>query len=158
ALAIMTGVLLVLAAWLFAHRDLGAAFAFWPRRAAAAPARGGSLALLGSIFAKNIRDAILPTLGWGVGLGLYATILVGTAESSLKPMQDVVKNLPALGNVYGSMATYEAYLSAGLFLELPLFLALFGVTLIWGWANDEEEGRLELLTAQPLPRVRILLA
>ena len=160
ALAAATVIVLALAAWLFAHRDLGAAFRLWPDRrpAGVAPAGGGSLALLGSVFSKSIRDLLWPTLGWGLGLAFYAAVLVGTAESTLEPLRAALQNIPFAATLAGNLASNEAYLSTGLFLTLPLLLAFFGLTQVWGWANEEEEGRLELLTAQPVPRPHLLLA
>ena len=159
ALAGATGVVLALGAWLFVHRDLGAAFRLWPARRGAAPAAtGGAVLLLGSVFAKSGRDLLLPTLGWSLALSLYALIIISTADVALQPIRDVVQNLPWLAQLAGDMTSNEAYLSLGIFTQLPLLLAFFGLTQVWGWANDEEEGRLELLAAQPLPRLQILLA
>lgn len=159
ALAGATGVVLALGAWLFVHRDLGAAFRLWPVRRGAAPAAtGGPGLLLGSVFAKSVRDLLLPTLGWSLALGLFATLIISTADVALKPIRDVVQNLPWLAQLAGDMTSNEAYLSLGVFTQLPLLLAFFGLTQVWGWTNDEEEGRLELLTAQPVPRLHILLA
>jgi ABC-2 type transport system permease protein len=60
--------------------------------------------------------------------------------------------------LFGEMVNHEAYLSVGLFYYMPLLLMLFSLQQVWGWASDEEEGRLELLLSQPLPRRRVVLA
>jgi ABC-2 type transport system permease protein len=155
----LTLVALALAAWLFAHRDLGAAFRLWPARAQAntSPA-GGSLALLGSVFTKNIRDLLLPTLGWSLALGGYAMFIVSITDVALKPIRDIMNNMPGIAQIFGNMASNDAWLAAGLFLQLPLLLAVFGLNHVGNWATDEEEGRLELLVAHPVPRLQILLA
>ena len=156
ALAVGTVVLLGAALWMFARRDVGAVFPLLPERQTASG--GGSLALLGSIFGKTLRDLVGPTLGWGIGLGALAALLVAVANEAVAPMRDVVRNIPWLGAVFGSLATTEGYLSSYMDVILPLILAFFAVIQVANWAGDEESGRMELLVSEPLPRLRILLA
>ncbi len=155
-LAVGTVVLLGLALWMFVRRDVGAVFPLLPARQTAN--RGGSLALLGSIFSKTLRDLIGPTLGWGLALAALGALLVAVANEAVAPMRDVIRNVAWLGALFGDLATTEGYLSSFMDGVLPLFLAFFAVIQIANWAGDEESGRMELLVSEPVPRLQILLA
>jgi polyether ionophore transport system permease protein len=156
ALAAGTVVLLGAALGMFARRDVGAVFPLLPERRTANG--GGSLVLLGSVFGKTLRDLIGPALGWGIGLGALAALLVAVANEAVAPMRDVVRNIPWLGAMFGNLATTEGYLSSYMDVVLPLILAFFAVIQVANWAGDEESGRMELLVSEPVPRLRILLA
>ncbi len=139
---------------LFLRRDLGAAFALVPAR----PVRGtgGSVALLGSVFSRGLRDAVVPTLAWGLGLGLYGIVGVSTAGAVMEPLRQISKTLPMLTRAVGDLTSNESYIGLGIFNYLPALLAMFAITQVWGWASDEEEGRLEMVMAGPLPRWQVL--
>jgi ABC-2 type transport system permease protein len=153
AITFMTG-------YLFSRRDLGSTFHFGRRRAEIRQItkKSGSAWLLGSLFGKSIRDLVWPTLLWGVGLGIYAVMIVATTKSTLEPMQEVLKNLGWIALIVGNLATPEGYLSYSLFTFMPIVLAAYAIFQVSGWADDEEEGRMETLTSMPFPRWRLLLA
>jgi len=155
-LALATVLLLGVALWMFAWRDVGAVFPLLPARRTATGS--GNLALLGSIFTKTLRDLVGPTLGWGLALAALGALLVAVANEAVAPMRDVVQNIPWLGALFGNMATTEGYLSSFMDGVLPLFLAFFAVIQIANWTGDEESGRMELLVSEPVPRLQILLA
>ncbi|HYP39752.1 MAG TPA: ABC transporter permease, partial [Chloroflexia bacterium] len=60
--------------------------------------------------------------------------------------------------IVGNMSTPEAYISYSLFTYLPALLSAFAITQVEGWSSDEEEGRLEVLAAMPLPRWQLIAA
>ena len=156
-----TAVMLAFAAWLFARRDAGVGFSFMPARHTArigSLARPPSMAMLGSIFAKNLRDLIVPTLLWGFGLAAYCAIMVATTNEALTPMYEVMNQMPWFTKLFGSLSSNEAYLSVGIFFYLPLVLILFALTQVWGWASDEEDGRMEALVSEPAPRWQVAVA
>lgn len=155
-LAVATVVLLAAALWMFARRDVGAVFPLLPARQTATG--GGTLALLGSVFTKTMRDLLGPTLGWGLALAALSALLVAVANEAVAPMRDVVRNIPWLGALFGSLATTEGYLSTFMDGVLPLFLAFFAVIQVANWTGDEESGRMEVLVSEPVPRLQILLA
>jgi ABC-2 type transport system permease protein len=156
----ITAALTFATAYLFSRRDLGSTFHVARRRtvAGALAGRGGSAWLLGTLFGKSVRDLVWPTLLWGVGLGVYSVMIVGTMKSTLEPMQEVLKNMGWIALIVGNLATPEGYLSYSLFTFLPVVLAAYAVFQVSGWADDEEEGRMETLVSLPFPRWRLLLA
>lgn len=149
-----TVVLLAAAAWLFAGRDIGAAVRLRPAR----PARRESLALLGSVFARHVRDLLVPTLLWGAGLGAYGILIIATANDALAPLYQSMNSLPWFTKLFGALVSNEAYLAVGVFFYLPLLVCLFALLQIWGWAGDEEEGRLEVLLSAPISRGQLVVA
>ncbi|MGI8587510.1 MAG: ABC transporter permease subunit [Chloroflexia bacterium] len=155
-LVALTVILIGLALWTFVRRDLGAVFPLLPARSRATES-GGGVALLGSIFAKNLRDLLGATLGWGLALAAYGALMVSVANEVLAPIQDVIKNIPALSAVMVNFSTTEGYLDGVLF-DLPIVLSFFALLQLSVWSGEEESGRMELLVAEPLPRPQILLA
>jgi ABC-2 type transport system permease protein len=63
-----------------------------------------------------------------------------------------------IGAIIGNMSSPEAYVSYSLFTYLPALLSAFAITQVEGWASDEEDGRLEVLAAMPLPRWQLIAA
>jgi ABC-2 type transport system permease protein len=159
-----------LAGWLFARRDIGAAFSLVrARRPSVAhaeqlgkPGRPGkqmeNLALLGSVFARNVRDLLLATLAWGIGLAIYCAMIVATTQDALAPMYQAMSSMPWFVKLFGPQASNEAYLSIGVFFYLPLMMVVFAITQVGGWASDEAEGRLEVVESEPVPRWQIALS
>ncbi|HET9495495.1 MAG TPA: ABC transporter permease subunit, partial [Chloroflexia bacterium] len=161
-LAAGTTALLMAAGYMFVRRDVGGRFALWPeaRYTGAAEERTrrlGSPALLGSVFGKSLRDQFGSMLGWGLGLAALGAVIVGTAEEALEPLFKTFASFPLFEQFMGDAVSVEAYLSLVLFLYLPVLVIVYALTQVWGWASDEEEGRLELLVAEPVPRWAALL-
>jgi ABC-2 type transport system permease protein len=157
-LGLATRGLLGLAGWLFSRRDLGAAFALGPALVRRARAPSSSALLLGSVFAKSVRDQMGTTLVAGLALALYSAMMVGTVTEALAPMYRGMNAIPWFTKLFGPLITNEGYLSVALFFYFPVLLALFALTNVWGWASDEEEGRLEVLVTVPVARGQVLLA
>lgn len=147
----------LIAVWMYVRRDLGDKFALWPARKTTRVSLG-SLALLHSVFAKSLRDQLGSMLGWGLSLGALGAVIVGTTKEALAPMYGIMNSIPWFTKMFGKMDTNEAYLAVGLFSYLPLMIVVLALTQVWGWASDEEEGRLDLLVSEPLPRWQIILA
>jgi ABC-2 type transport system permease protein len=157
-LTLATAGLLILAAWLFARRDVGAAFALWPARARARRAPPAGSLLLGSVWAKSLRDQVGPTLGGGLALTIYCALMVGTVNSALAPMYEGLNAIPWFTKLFGPLVTNEGYISVVLFFYFPAVIALLMLLNVWGWAGEEEEGRLEVLITAPVARSQVVLA
>jgi ABC-2 type transport system permease protein len=159
AFAIMSAAAVVVtlaALWIFVRRDVGASFTA-VSSSSRRPARGGSTLLLGSVFGKSVRDLVWPTVWWAVGLGVYAVMILGTVNDVLEPMRDILSNLGWMAAIVGNLATPAAFLGYSLFTFLPVLLAVYAITQVNSWTDDEEEGRLELLGAMPMPRWMLLV-
>jgi ABC-2 type transport system permease protein len=155
-MAVAALVVMLAAVWIFVRRDVGESFTALPA-SSQRTARGGSPLLLGSVFGKSIRDLVWPTVWWAVGLSAYVVMIVGTVNQVLEPLRDVLSNLGWMAAIVGNMATPAAYLGYSLFTFLPVLLAVHAITQINSWSDDEEEGRLEVLAAMPLPRWMLLV-
>ncbi len=104
---------------------------------------------------------LLPTaVWWGLGLGLYGFVMALSSTSFIAELQRSPGMLQAFQSMLPGMdlATSAGFLQ---FVFIDMGLALVGLaaaTLVAGWASDESSGRLELLLATPLTRVRWTLA
>jgi len=160
SLVLLSLLCLVLAAMMFVRRDLGAVFPLLRRAGSQrTPSATSNTVLLGSVLGKSLRDLLVPSIAWGVGIGLYGTLAVSTTKQAMEPLRDVIRNAGGwIAIVMGNLSSNEAYLSLMLFTYLPVLLAIYAITQIESWASDEEEGRLEMLVSMPLPRWQVLVA
>ncbi len=119
--------------------------------------------MLSNVFLKTLRDWRLSLPLWGIGMALLALWVIVLYPSIGKDLADTMKDLPpALAIFVGEaadMASPEGYLSSQMFaLMVPLlFLVLtigFGGSMI---AREEEQGTLDLLLSNPIPRWRVVL-
>jgi ABC-2 type transport system permease protein len=153
----LTVAIVVLAGLLFTRRDIGSIFRLFPARARKAKYNETEHWLLTSPLGKGLRDLVWPTVLWGLGLGLYGTMVLATANETLGPLREVLKNAGWLALLVGDMTTTEGYVSYSLFTFLPAMFAIYAVLQVNAWAEDEEEGRMETLTSMPLHRWQHLL-
>jgi ABC-2 type transport system permease protein len=120
--------------------------------------------MLGSTFAKSLRDQRWALLGWGIGIGL----LVFTAAAVWPTMRDLggfrqfldsyPKAMRKLFNL-DAMATGTGFMNAELFtLMLPMLFIIYGVTRgARSVAGEEESGVLEPVLVSPVPARRLVL-
>jgi ABC-2 type transport system permease protein len=103
----------------------------------------------------------LPTaLSWGIGLGVFGLIMAASGEEFVAMLAESPEIERLLTQIFpdANMASVGGFLQL-LFVEFGLILAgLAAASLVSGWASDETSGRLELLLATPLARVRWVLA
>jgi ABC-2 type transport system permease protein len=157
-LVALSAVLVALAGLMFTRRDIGSVFNLLPTTSAYGKREGdgGSVALLGSPFGKAMRDILVPSIVWGVSIGVFAVIMVSTTRQMLEPMQEILKSAPWIARIMGDAASNEGYLSLAIFNYLPALLAAFAISQIESWASDEEEGRLGMQLAEPVSRSQVL--
>lgn len=155
-MAVVALVVTLAAVWIFTRRDVGAALSVLPAGSRRRASSGGTW-LLGSVYGKSIRDLVWPTVWWSVGLGVYAVMILGTVNQVLEPLREVLARLGPIAAIVGDMASPAAYMGYSLFTFLPVLLAAYAITQINSWTDDEEEGRLELLAAMPMPRWMLLV-
>ncbi len=111
------------------------------------------------LFWHEMRIRALAIVGWGLGLSLLPAMYVGIYpefSAKMAGLQELME-LPIYQAMGMSMATFEAYLASTVTNMVPLILAIYAIlngtsTL----AGEEEDGRLELLLALPIPRWQIL--
>ncbi len=153
--ALVAIVLFVVGVEAFARRDMGVTSRIpWP-------SMPGSLLGLRGPASRSFGERMPLAVSWGIGIGLFAFVLGAAARS----FGDSLKQLaPDALEIFKSLFPTINLEGAGGFLELTFIMFGFilagfaASTLINGWASDETGGRLELLLATPMSRVRWAIA
>ena len=153
-LAVVTVILLAIGIEAFVRRDIGATSALpWP--SVPRPLLG-----LSGPTARATANSLGAALAWGVGVGLFGLVFGAAAQ----PFMQQVRNSPEFIRLLETVFPGIDYASAGGFLQLlfvelgVIFAGLAAATFVWGWASDETSGRLEMVLAAPLQRIRWALA
>lgn len=118
--------------------------------------------LLGSVFAKTIRDWLLWTIVAVVALMVIGAFYVGTMSVSGEQYVSILEAMPApLAEIYGTQdGTNAGMAMAGMYsLMGPIVLLAYAIGLGASAAVGEEEARtLPMLLSSPLRRRSILVA
>jgi ABC-2 type transport system permease protein len=152
--AVVTVALLAVGIEAFARRDIGVTTAL-PTPSMPRPLLG-----LGGPVGRAISINLGSSLAWGAGVGLFGLALGGAAAGFMEQLQDSPQFIELLSTVFPNVD----YASAGgflqlLFVEFGVILAgLAAASFVSGWASDETSGRLEMVLATPLSRIRWALA
>jgi ABC-2 type transport system permease protein len=100
---------------------------------------------------------VLPSaLAWGIGLGFFGLAIAGSGTSFVEQLGNSPDFQRLLSSIFPGVdiATVGGFLQL-LFVDFGMILAgLAAATLVAGWASDETSGRLEMLLAAPLGRMR----
>ena len=147
AIALSTAALVLVTVPMLAARDIG--LGLLPQ----ADSRPTRRFLLGSPWQAALRDDIPQIVIWLAG-AVLTMLLMG---SLTKTVLDLYASNSAFSRLLGSSFGLDAYISA-VFAIVQVVVALLAVTLVAGARWEEATGRLELLLAAPLPRVRWLLS
>jgi ABC-2 type transport system permease protein len=153
-LAVVVVALLAVGVAAFARRDIGTTTTlltpFMPR-----PLLG-----LSGPLARATSVNLPAAFWWGVGVGLFGLVFGSASGPFMDQLRDTPQFLQLLETVFPGID----YASSGgflqlLFIELGVILAgLAAATFVAGWASDETSGRLEMLLATPLERMRWAVA
>jgi ABC-2 type transport system permease protein len=152
--AVVTVVLLAVGIEAFARRDIGVTTAL------PTPSMPRSLLGLGGPVTRAISTNFGSALAWGVGVGFFGLALGGAASGFMEQLQDSPQFIELLSTIFPNVD----YASAGgflqlLFIEFGVILAgLAAASFVGGWASDETSGRLEMVLATPLSRIRWALS
>jgi ABC-2 type transport system permease protein len=101
------------------------------------------------------RGAII---GWGIGLCFFPVIYVGLYPSFAEQMASFQEIMDlAIYQAMGiSMGSFEGYLASTVTNLVPVILSIYAVVNGTGTlAGEEDNGRLELIVALPIPRWQI---
>jgi ABC-2 type transport system permease protein len=100
---------------------------------------------------------VLPTaLAWGIGLGFFGLAIAGSGTSFVEQLGNSPDFKRLLSSIFPGVdiASVGGFLQL-LFIDFGMILAgLAAATVVAGWASDETSGRLEMLLAAPLGRMR----
>ncbi len=118
--------------------------------------------LLGSVFAKTVRDWLVWTIIAVIAMWLIAAMYIAIMASSGDAYMTLLSDMPdAIANIYGSNDGTPAGLAMSGVYNLigPLVLLTYAIGLGSSAAVGEEEARsLPILLASPLRRRTVLLA
>jgi ABC-2 type transport system permease protein len=152
--AVVALVLLAIGIEAFTRRDLGATDAI------PVPSMPEPLVGLGGPTGRVISEALPTAVSWGLGIGIFGMVLAGSGSSFIDQLRESPDFMRLISTVFPrvDIASAGGFLQL-VFVEFGLVLAgLAGATLVARWASDETSGRLEMLLAAPLARVRWALA
>jgi ABC-2 type transport system permease protein len=146
--------LLVIGVEVFARRDVGVTAAI------RGPGLPRVLSGTRGPLARTFGELLASALAWGIGLGLYGLVMAASSRAFIDELarspglvQAVRTFIPGL-----DLATTAGFLQMA-FIDFGLVLAgLAAATFVAGRASDESAGRLELLLATPLSRIRWAVA
>lgn len=152
--AVAVVVLLAIGVEAFARRDIGVT--------STVPTPSMPRALLGlrGPISRAVASTLGPAIWWGLGLGIFGLAMGGSARAFMDQLGESPQFVQLLETFFPGVD----YASAGgflqlLFVEFGILLAgLAAATLVAGWASDETSGRLEIVLATPLARLRWALA
>lgn len=152
--AVVAVAFLALGVEAFVRRDLGATTAL------PAPRLPRALLGLGGPTGRAAGERLSTALAWGIGLGIFGLLIASSGASFIEQ----VGNSPAFTEAISTLFPGIDFGTIGGFLQLVFIefgLVLAGLAtsaLVGGWASDETSGRLEMLLATPLSRVRWLVS
>jgi ABC-2 type transport system permease protein len=149
-LAVVTAAFLAIGVFAFERRDLGDSAALRWLRPPSLPAgiRGP--------FTRQLADRTGIAIAWGVGVGLYAILIIVSADAFAKSIASIPQIAALIKSIYPDIDLQQP---SGL-LQLTFFtfgsfiLGLAGAGFLGGWSSDEGRRRLDLVLAAPLSRAR----
>jgi ABC-2 type transport system permease protein len=148
--AVVAAVLLATGIEAFARRDIGVTTALpWPSMPRALLGLSGALA-------RAVGIGLGAALAWGLGIGFFGLVIGGAAQDFTEQLASSPQFRELLSTVFPGVdyGTAGGFLQL-LFVEFGVILAgLAAASLVSGWASDENSGRLEMILATPLSRVR----
>ena len=116
---------------------------------------------LHSIYVKSLRDQRWQVIGFGLALGLMASLVV-FLWPSYKDDLALIELPPAIQALIGndlSIGTAAGFINAQFFTWTPALLIVYAITQGTGAiAGEETAGTLDMLLAQPVRRRSMVLA
>jgi ABC-2 type transport system permease protein len=134
----------------FARRDIGATSPI------PTPSLPRALVGLRGPTGRAIGQNLPASIAWGLGIGLFGFAIAGSGNSFVQELGKATDFVKLLNTVFPGfdIRSVGGFLQL-LFVEFGMILAgLAAATLVAVWASDETSGRLELLLATPLSRLR----
>jgi ABC-2 type transport system permease protein len=147
-LAVLVIVLFAFGTVAFARRDVGAVANVGWLRLPSLPAgiRGP--------FSRQLSDRAALAIAWGLGIGLYALLVVASSSAFSRLIDQLPQIEALLKAIYPDLDLHQP---SGL-LQLTFFsfgsfiLGLAGASFLAGWSSDEGRRRLEVVLSTPRSR------
>ncbi|MFL5711493.1 MAG: hypothetical protein ACJ77W_06375, partial [Chloroflexota bacterium] len=148
ALAAITTALFAIGVVGFVRRDLGGVANVGWLRLPSLPAG------ITGPFSRQLADRAGVALAWGLGIGLYGTLIVASADA----FSDMISKLPQIAALIETIYPGLDLTQPSAVLQLTFFsfgsfiIGLSGATFLAGWASDEGRRRLEVVLSTPRSR------
>lgn len=138
----------------FERRDLGSAAALQWLRFPSLPAG------IGGPFRRQAADRAAVALAWGIGIGLYAALIVASADAFAKSIGSIPQVVALVKQIYPHIdfSQPSGILQLTFFGFASLMISLAGASFVAGWSSDESGGRLAVVMSAPVSRVRWMMA
>jgi ABC-2 type transport system permease protein len=149
-LALACLVLIAIGVVAFSRRDIGASAVLSWLRLPSLPAG------VGSPFTRQLADRTSVAIGWGLGVGLYASLIAASAPALSETLSELPQMAELIKRVYPNVDLNEpsGILQLAFFGFGSLLVGLAGASFVAFWAGDEAGGRLAMVMAAPLTRTR----
>jgi ABC-2 type transport system permease protein len=157
ALVVLTIALVVLAAVLFVRRDIGAAALRRPAASRPPHYLPSANPLLRIPVVADLYMQRIGLFAWVASLvifGLFMTSIAGQVGEFIAKTPGMAAYAAAIGGQSGITRAVIGSVDYSITLAL---LAVYAVTMVARWAADDQEGRLELVLSQPVPRWRVVV-
>jgi ABC-2 type transport system permease protein len=115
---------------------------------------------IGGPFRRQLSDRTGIAIAWGVGIGLYAALIVASADAFAQSITSIPQIAELIAAVYPGIDISQP---SGI-LQLTFFgfgsfiIGLAGARFVGAWSSDETGGRLALVMSAPISRVRWMLS
>lgn len=107
-----------------------------------------------NLLLSELRDRRGAMIGWSIGLGALALLVLLIFPSFSDAFAGL--ELPEFYQAFGDFSDFsslEGFFSAEFSIWLPLIFGIYAISAGTGTlAGEEEDGTLEILLAQPMPR------
>jgi ABC-2 type transport system permease protein len=116
-----------------------------------------------AVFRKSVRDSWKGMIGWGVGLGLYAIMVIGlypSVAAERETYEKLIESYPeSIMQMFGNdLFSPAGYLNSQMMLYVPLLLGIYAILQGLNAVTGEERRQtMDMLAALPLPRWQIIL-
>jgi len=147
-------ILLVIGVEAFVRRDIGVTTSI------PTPSLPHALVGLRGPAGRTFGHVLPSALAWGLGMGFFGLAIAGSGKSFVEQLGNAPDFQRLLSSIFPGVdiASVGGFLQL-LFVDFGMILAgLAAATLVAGWASDETSGRLEMLLAAPLGRMRWVVA
>ncbi len=153
-LAATCAVFLAIGVVAFERRDLGDSTALRWLRLPSLPAG------IGGPFQRQLSDRAGIAIAWGVGIGLYAALIVASAEAFAESITSIPQIAALIETVYpGVVVTQPSGILQLTFFGFGTFIiGLAAASFVGAWSSDETGGRLAVVMSAPISRVRWMLS
>jgi ABC-2 type transport system permease protein len=115
---------------------------------------------IGGPFRRQLSDRTGIAIAWGVGIGLYAALIVASADAFAQSITSIPQIAELIAAVYPGIDISQP---SGI-LQLTFFgfgsfiIGLAAASFVGAWSSDETGGRLAVVMSAPISRVRWMLS